>query len=132
MSFVNLEYYLNSCKETLIAHEIGDNELRKKYVRFLKERRFLLPNIISPAATISPKAKLGEIVAILPQSTVKESEIGDFSILASNSLVNIDAKLGNFTHIDCGGIVLKNAKVPSSALIDSGEIFGKELMSNAV
>ncbi len=28
--------------------------------------------------------------------------------MASNSLVNIDEKVGSFSHIDCGGIVLKN------------------------
>lgn len=103
---------------------IGDNEMRKKYARFLKERKFILPNIISPAATVSPKAKLGEGIAILPQSTVCESEIGDFCILASNSLVNIDARLGDFTHIDCGGIILKAEKVPEGTTVQSGKVYG--------
>lgn len=132
------EDILGKCKDALDFRgeygcafvAIGDNEMRKKYARFLKERKFILPNIISPAATVSPKAKLGEGIAILPQSTVCESEIGDFCILASNSLVNIDARLGDFTHIDCGGIVLKDARVPAETMIESGEIYGKTLISN--
>ena len=132
------EDILGKCKDALDFRgeygcafvAIGDNEMRKKYARFLKERKFILPNIISPAATVSPKVKLGEGIAILPQSTVYESEIGDFCILASNSLVNIDARLGDFTHIDCGGIVLKDARVPAETMIESGEIYGKTLISN--
>lgn len=131
------EDILGKCKDALDFRgeygcafiAIGDNEMRKKYAKFLKDRKFILPNIISPAATVSPKAKLGEGIAILPQSTVNESVIGDFCILASNSLVNIDAKLGAFTHVDCGGIILKNAKVPSSTMVESGEIFGKVLVN---
>lgn len=126
---------LGKCKDALDFRDeygcafiaIGDNEMRKKYAKFLKDRKFLLPNIISPAATVSPKAKLGEGIAILPQSTVNESVIGDFCILASNSLVNIDAKLGAFTHVDCGGIVLKGSKVPNATTVHCGEIFGKQL-----
>lgn len=104
---------------------IGDNKKRKKYAKFLKERNFLLPSIISPSATISPQAEIGEGVAILPQSTVGDAQIGDFCILASNSLVNIDAKVGAFSHIDCGGIVLKNDKVPAGTWVKSGEIYKK-------
>lgn len=104
---------------------IGDNKRRKKYANFLKERNFILPSIISPSATVSPNARIGEGVAILPQSTVGDAEIGDFCILASNSLVNIDAKLGAYSHVDCGGIVLKNAKVPEETWVKSGKIYSR-------
>lgn len=129
------EDILGKCKDALMFRSeygcafvaIGNNELRKKYAGFLKERKFILPNIISPAATVSPNAKLGEGIAILPQSTVNESEIGDFCILASNSLVNNGVKLGAYSHIDCGGIVLKNTKVPEGTTVESGEIYGKSV-----
>ncbi len=104
---------------------IGDNKKRKKYAKFLKERNFLTPSIVAPAATISPKAEIGEGVAILPNSTVNESVIGDYCILASNSLINNDSVVGNFSHIDCGGIVLKGKKLPEGTFVRSGEIFGK-------
>ena len=103
---------------------IGDNKKRRKWTTFLKERNFLMPNIIAQSANISPKAVIGEGVAIMPQSTVNESEIGDFCILASNSLINNGAKVGSFSRIDCGGIVLKKKRVPEATWIKSGEIFG--------
>ena len=89
---------------------IGDNKKRRKYAKLLKEWKFIMPSIIAGSAVISPKATIGEGVAILPQSTVNESVIGDFCILASNSLVNNDAQVGSFSHVDCGGIVLKGEK----------------------
>lgn len=106
---------------------IGDSKKRKKFAKFLKERNFLMPSIIATSATVSPNAVIGEGVAILPQSTVNESEIGDFCILASNSLVNNDAKLGSFSHVDCGGIVMKGKKVPEGTWIKSGEIYGNKM-----
>lgn len=105
---------------------IGDNKKRKKYAKFLKERSFIIPSIISPSATVSPNARIGEGVAILPQSTVGDAEIGDFCILASNSLVNTNAKVEAFSHIDCGGIVLKNSSVPEGTWVKSGEIFERK------
>lgn len=103
---------------------IGDNRKRKKWAKFLKNREFLIPNIIAPSATVSPKAVIGEGVAILPQSTVNESTIGDFCILASNCLVNNEANISSFSHVDCGGIVLKGKSVPEFTWVKNGEIFG--------
>lgn len=131
------EDILGKCKDALDFRgeygcafvAIGNNKLRKKYAEFLKERNFILPNIISPAATVSPNVKLGEGIAILPQSTVNESEIGDFCILASNCLVNNGVRLGAYSHIDCGGIVLKGAIVPEGTTVECGEIYGKSVES---
>lgn len=102
---------------------IGDNEIRKKYAELLHENDFLIPSIVSPAANISSKAKIGEGVAILPQVTVSEAQIGDFCILSSNSLVNGGAKVGDFTHIGCAGIILKGKDVPELFHILDGTIY---------
>ncbi|MCR5768044.1 MAG: hypothetical protein K6G45_06090 [Lachnospiraceae bacterium] len=102
---------------------IGDNKKRKKYAEILKNCGFLMPSIVSPAASISSKAVIGEGVSILPQVTISEATIGDFCILSSNSLVNGGAEVGAFSHLGCGGIVLKNRKVPQETKIKDGEIF---------
>lgn len=101
---------------------IGDNALRKKYAELLKKFSFLIPNIISPAATISSDAKIGEGVAIMPQSTISYAEIGDHCILASNSLVNYGAKMGSYSRIDSGAIVRKGTEMPEGTLLKDGEI----------
>jgi len=101
---------------------IGDNDIRKKYASFLRKSSFLIPNIISPAANISKDAKIGEGVAIMPQSTINNAEIGDFCILASNSLVNYGCKIGAYSHVDCGGIVIKGHVLECGTEIKSGEV----------
>lgn len=101
---------------------IGDNTLRKKYAQHLKKCNFLIPNVISPAATISSDAKIGEGVVIMPQSTVSSAEIGDHCILASNSLVNYGAKMSSYSRIDSGAIIKKGTEIPECTLLSDGEI----------
>lgn len=101
---------------------IGDNEVRRKYATFLKDCNFLIPNIISLAANISKDAKIGEGVVIMPQSTVGNAEIGDFCILASNSLVNYGCTIGAYCHIDCGGIILKGNTLKNGTTVESGKV----------
>lgn len=103
---------------------IGDNKIRKKYATMLKEYRFLMPSIVSPMANISPNAEIGAGVAILPMARIGDAKIGDFSIVASNGLVNTDSELGAYSHVDSGAIVKKDAKVPEGTWIRSGEIYG--------
>ena len=102
---------------------IGDNSKRKKYANILRDYRFLIPSLVSPAANISSKAEIGEGVAILPQATVSEAKICDFCILASNSVVNGGAELSEFSHVDSGGIITKGKKVPAEMNIGVGEIY---------
>lgn len=104
---------------------IGDNEVRKRFVSELKGMNFLLPSLISSFANISTKAKIGDGVVVFPQCTVNESVIGDFSILDTNTLINSGTRLGEYTRVDCGGIVLKGVSTPIGTWIKSGEIYGK-------
>ena len=101
---------------------IGNNEIRRKYAALLKECNFLIPNIISPAANISKDAKIGEGVAIMPQSTISKAEIGDFCILSSNSLVNYGCNIGGYSHIGCGGIITKGTKTPAGLWVNDGKV----------
>lgn len=101
---------------------IGDNKLRKKYAKYLKESGFLIPNIVSPAAEISKDAIIGEGVAIMPRATISNAEIGDFCILESNSLINFGCKIGECSRIDSGGIVSKGYNLPKETLVKTGEV----------
>ena len=101
---------------------IGDNKLRRKYAKYLKECGFLIPNIVSPAAEISKDAIIGEGVAIMPRATISNAEIGDFCILASNSLVNYGCKTGECSRIDSSGIVSKGYSLPKETLVKIGEV----------
>ncbi len=125
------EGILGTCKDVLRYKQeypcafiaIGDNKARKKYAKLLDDYKFLIPRLVSPAANVSPAARIGKGTVILPQVTVGDAEVGDYCILSSNSLVNSKSEVKNFTHIGCGGIVLKGSKVPEMTVVKSGEVF---------
>lgn len=122
---------LGKCKDAVLFRKkypcafiaIGNNEARKKYATLLKESHYLFPSLVSTSANVSPKAVIGEGVAILPQCTVNESIIGDFSIIDFNSLINSGATIGAYSRIDCGAIVLQGTNVPEEMWVKSGEIY---------
>ena len=102
---------------------IGDNKIRRKYGELLREYNFLLPSMVSPAAFISPTAQIGDGVAILPLARIGDAEIKDFSIVASNGVVNSSAVVDKYCHIDSGAIVKKASKVRAGTWVKSGEIY---------
>lgn len=103
---------------------IGDNKVRKRFSKLLEDYKFLIPKIVSPAANVSPAARIGKGTVVLPQATIGDAEVGEHCILASNSLVNSNCDIRDFVHIDCGGIVLKDSKVSEMVFVKSGEIYG--------
>lgn len=103
---------------------IGDNKLRRRYAELLREYNFLIPSIVSPAANVSAMAQIGDGVAILPLARVGDAELGDFTIVASNGVVNSSAVLGKYCHVDCGAIVKKEVRVKDGTWVKSGEILG--------
>lgn len=104
---------------------IGDNEARKRFALKLKELNFILPSLVSPFANISPKAKIGDGVVIFPHCTINDSDIGDYAIVDTNTVINSGSKLNPYTRVDCGGIVLKGITTPEGTWIKSGETYGK-------
>lgn len=101
---------------------IGNNKKRKEYAEFLRKNRFLIPKLISPSAVISPNAVIGEGTAILAQATVGAATIGQFCILAQNSIVNSSARLFDYSHVDTGGIVAKCAVLEECGTVRTGEV----------
>lgn len=69
-------------------------------------------------------AQIGDGVAILPLARVGDAEIGDFTIVESNGVVNSSSVLGKYCHVDCEAIVKKEARVKDGAGVKSGEILG--------
>ena len=101
----------------------GNNELRKKWILTLKEAGFIIPRLIHPHATISADVQIGEGTIVLAQATVNAmSKIGDSCIIAQNSMIGFQATVGDFAHVDCGGIVMKNANVQEMAVVRSAEV----------
>lgn len=103
---------------------IGDNEIRKKYAKLLLDNNYYIPTIISPDAIISSKAKIGVGSMIFPQANVAAAEVGNFCLVQATGLVNAAAKVGDFSRIDNGAVVLKGEQMPENTWLKPGKIFG--------
>ena len=101
----------------------GDNTLRKKWVSALKDAGFIIPRLIHPHATISADAQIGDGTIVLAQATVNAmAKIGESCIIAQNSMIGFHATVGAFSHVNCGGIVMKNANVQEMSIVQSAEV----------
>ena len=101
----------------------GNNELRREWTLALKKVGYIIPRLIHPHATISADAQIGEGTVVLAQATVNGmAQIGESCIVSQNAVIGFQASVGSFAHVDCGGIVMKNAHVPEMALVRSAEV----------
>lgn len=132
--FVEGDNIIGKCSEALKYKQeypcafvaIGDNKKRKKYAKYLKDCNFLIPKLISPYATISSNAIIGEGTAIMAQANVGACKVGDFCIIAQSSNINTDSEIDNYSIVDCGAIIMRGAYVGESAFVKSGEIHSKK------
>lgn len=101
----------------------GNNELRREWTLALKKAGYIIPRLIHPHATISADAQIGEGTVVLAQATVNSmAQVGESCIIAQNSMIGFQATVGAYAHVDCGGIVMKNAHVPEMAVVRSAEV----------
>ncbi len=104
---------------------IADNDIRKKYAKVLLDADYFVPTIISPAAIVSPKAKIGVGTMIFAQANVGAAKVGNFCLVQANGLVNAEATLDDFGRVDNGAIVLKGEHAPEGLWLKPGKIFGR-------
>lgn len=102
---------------------IGNNEVRKHYTEFARSYGFVLIKLVSPDTTVSKNAIIGAGTIIMPQATVNAATIGEGCIIASNALVGFGCKVGNYCHINIGGLLGKEKTVPDMTYVNSGEIY---------
>ncbi len=102
---------------------IGNNEIRKELAEKVTKAGFLTPRLISSETSVARSATIGRGTIILPQATVNGgAKIGDFCIIASNSLIGFHATVEDYTHCDCASVVMKDCTVPTLTTVESGEI----------
>lgn len=103
---------------------VGNSEIRSFYYGKLLEAGYIIPNIVSKSAYVSPTATLGIGVVIEPMATVQTgAEVGEGSIVSSGAVVRHNAKVGSFCHIDCGAVVHSAAFVEDSTKIEALSTF---------
>ena len=129
-----------------IAFGIGNNQIREKLYKKVKENGFSTPILIHPSSIISSSAKIEEGTVVMPNVVVNakayigkcvilnsscvvehESIIGDFVHISPKVAIAGDVKIGNFTHIGIGSSVIQCLEIGKNSIVGAGSIVVKNI-----
>lgn len=100
---------------------VGNNALRQQLGDTVRALGYRLVNAISPAASVSPSAVLGQGIAIMAGAVVNaEAVIGDMAILNTGALIDHDVRLGLASHVAPGCALAGNVTVGDRAFLGVG------------
>ena len=124
-----------------VAFGIGNNAIRAKLYKKVKENGFFTPTLIHPSSIISPSAKIEEGTVVMPNVVVNakayigkcvilnsscvvehESIIGDFVHISPKVAIAGDVKIGNFTHIGIGFNVIQGIIIGKNVIVGGGSM----------
>src|SRR5574344_88016 len=129
-----------------IAFGIGNNQIREKLYKKVKENGFSTPILIHPSSIISSSAKIEEGTVVMPNVVVNakayigkcvilnsscvvehESIIGDFVHISPKVAIAGDVKIGDFTHIGIGSSVIQCLEIGKNSIIGAGSVVVKNI-----
>ena len=129
-----------------IAFGIGNNQIREKLYKKVKENGFFTPTLIHPSSIISPSARIEEGTVIMPNVVVNakayigkcvilnsscvvehECMIGDFVHISPKVAIAGDVRIGNFTHIGIGSSVIQCLEIGKNTIIGAGSVVVKNI-----
>jgi UDP-perosamine 4-acetyltransferase len=100
---------------------LGSSEIRKKLVGRAADMDLAFCNAISRSAYVSPDAKLGHGVMILPHAVVGPNcTIGDHAIINVGATVSHDSEVGSFGTINPGAHIAGNVSIGEGCCLGIG------------
>ena len=129
-----------------IAFGIGNNQIREKLYKKVKENGFFTPILIHPSSIISPSARIEEGTVVMPNVVVNakayigkcvilnsscvvehESIIGDFVHISPKVSIAGNVKIGDFTHIGIGSSIIQCLEIGKNSIIGAGSVVVKNI-----
>ena len=100
---------------------IGNNSLRKKISKTVKERGGELTSIIHPFSSVSKSAEIGEGTVIMSGAVINSgAKIGRGVIVNTCSSADHDCKLKDFCHIGVGAHLAGTVEIGEASFIGAG------------
>jgi UDP-perosamine 4-acetyltransferase len=100
---------------------LGDNELRRKKLKLLRDIGFRLINAISCYAVISQHAILGLGIAVMPGVSINAGTvIEDGAIINTGAIVDHDCSIAECAHVCPGAALAGSVRIGQGALIGTG------------
>jgi sugar O-acyltransferase (sialic acid O-acetyltransferase NeuD family) len=103
--------------------QTGLGASRQRLFEWLKGHHLRLATLVSPTATVSASAAIGEGTVVAHSALVQISaRIGANCIVNSRALVEHDCRIGDHVHLSTGSILNGGATVGDRTLVGSGAI----------
>lgn len=117
-----IKSFIENCSaNTPVFIGIGDNLLRSKLFKRLKEKSCVFPTLKHPSAMVNKRAFIDEGSIIMPNATVNLNVmIGKCGIINTNAALDHDSKLGDFVHISPGVNIAGNVTIENCSWIGIG------------
>ena len=101
----------------------GDNDMRERWLKALFEAKANVVNTIHPTAYISPTARLGRGVAVLPKALINSyCMIEDGCMINSGAILDHDTTIGAYAHVCVGAIVKADNRIPGKMKVEAGVV----------
>ena len=129
-----------------IAFGIGNNQIREKLYKKVRENGFAIPTLIHPSSIISSSARIEEGTVVMPNVVVNakayigkcvilnsscvvehESIIGDFVHISPKVSIAGDVRIGDFTHIGIGSSIIQCLEIGKNSVIGAGSVVVKNI-----
>tara|TARA_Y100000992_G_C21259839_1_gene490645 strand:- start:185 stop:784 length:600 start_codon:yes stop_codon:yes gene_type:complete len=148
----NIDYlssHLNDYDAFFVA--IGDNKMRNNKIKWLKENKANIVNLIHPDSTVSKFSSLGVGTCVMANAVINagtfvnegviintsasidhDCKIGDFAHISPNCSLSGNVKIGKFTHLGSGTSVHPGIKVGDNVKTGVGSKIFKDILDDTV
>jgi UDP-perosamine 4-acetyltransferase len=100
---------------------IGDNRARHQVTRQILQSGGSLVTAVSPAAHVSPTARIGSGALVMPGAVVNAlAEVGEGAIVNTGAVVEHECVVGDFAHVAPGSVLAGNVRIGEGALVGAG------------
>ncbi|MBP3038594.1 acetyltransferase [Bacillaceae bacterium Marseille-Q3522] len=116
-----VEELLQRFPEVKLVVAAGNNQERKKLVRFLELPGNVYMTLIHPAATISTSARIGTGTVVMANAVIQaDAEIGNHAIINTSAVIEHDVNIADYVHVSPGAILTGAVKAGEGAHIGAG------------